>query len=425
VSELAQEPVRERALHSRDKSVAVLIMLTVLAASLAAFLQQRAATDAVKADRQSRIDGLVSVEFQVAADDADSEQAALLHTSGDLFDRAAATASEGGAYAQALAAAQRDAASQLVGLPASVFIGYGLPNGGFDDRRFFADQIGPRYAAEELGKAYAQTRGDWIKHRGRYLAAITLFAVAVFLFGLTLTTPAEARRWVIAAGALVGLGGLGLVAYTSAKGVSQPKQGAIYAYAHAAATSDVLTSPVVALDRPLFESIVADTTRAIRLRRDYEAAYQLRAYARLALDLTSPRGPRGSKAALADDERATALDSRDYFAWVDRARIAFWLGDYKSARAANERAYALVKSRPGVVLQQALLLKLTAPAAEYSAFGRKVFDVFRGNPLEARRGALDELLQTRDLVRAYRPAIAAAVDAVYADAAAVERQLGD
>lgn len=424
MSDLAQEPVRENALHSRDKRVAVLIMLMVLAASLAGYLQQRAATQAIKADRQSRIDGLVSVEFQVAADDADSEQIALLNASGDLFDRAAATAMQPGAYAQVLAAAQRDAASQLVSLPADVF-GYRLPNGGFDHRHFTADQIGPRYASDELSKAYAQTRIDWGHHRGNYLAAITFFAVAVFLFGLTLTAPAVARRWVIAGGAVVGVAGLALLLFTLTEGVSQPRQGAIYAYAHAAATDFILFQPVVPEDRPLFRSIVADTTRAIAQRRDYEVAYELRAQARLDLDLTAPAGPVGSTAALADAARATALDARDYFAWIDRAQIELWLGDYEGALVANDRAYALVNSRPGVVVQRALLLKLAGHSAAYSALGRTMFNVFRANPLDARRGALGELAQTRDLVDAHRPALAAQVNAVYADATSVESSLGD
>jgi len=248
---------------------------------------------------------------------------------------------------------------------------------------------------------------------------ITVFAVAVFLLGLTLTAEGLARSLLGGGGALFVLGGLvwGLWTWTSA--VERPDRAAIRAYARASAIDSTLSYYPDASERGSYRAVVAGATAAILRRADYQQAYALRAIGELALDLTRPGGPVGSPAALADEKRATQLDPSDYFAWVKRGEAEFWLGHYDAAREAALHAFHIAPDLPNATLDLVLDFRISGDEADYVETLRTLRLVFSVAPSPVRQRLVTSFGATIALAARYRPQIAAIAQKVYEDVSAI------
>jgi len=313
--------VIERAYHTLQheedtgqRVIAVLIILVTVLAAGTALLERKAATHQALADRRARTQSVVAVGAEVKADTTLSQEI-VLHDAGRNLTRlsedvAAHTTGPGATFAESLASAYAAAAKQLAGLTGEFFPRFKGSDGSFDFDRFYAASLRPRFAAEEWAKAYAHKRSDYASKRGFFIAVITIFAVSLFLLGLTLTVPTGHRALFMAAGSAFGIAGVVLGTLIWTKPVAHPSRQAILLYAYAASLDASEPEPPTPETRKTYLAVVAAAGRAISYRDDYEEAYILKADNESHLDVVDPAGPHGSQAALDDYARAVELGRR-------------------------------------------------------------------------------------------------------------------
>jgi hypothetical protein len=362
VSELIPEAERERAhraveLEERDpifRRVALVITLATLLAAGTGYLERVAATHQASADRNARAKAIEAVSAAIQSDVAFQENRTLSGADDPLSDLADNLANAHGTYPHALSIAYYAAAQRLHDLRNAFFGTHYNLHGGFDSVSFFEDRELPRYEAAEWQQAYAAERGSWASKRGGLIFAISVFAVALFLLGLTLTVPQGSRQLFFWAGCAFAVGATGYVLYTWFQPTKTPSRPAIEAFARAEAANDA--------NAPSAE-VIDDASTAIEHRGDYEAAYVRRGTAHLSLAFDAASGPvtevgatgteeREAASARDDLQRAAHLDSGDYFAWVNLAIARFLLHDDRGALAANGRALAAEPTRPVVNLNR-------------------------------------------------------------------------
>jgi tetratricopeptide (TPR) repeat protein len=356
VTELSLENVRERAREVEEehhepirKVIAVVIMsISVLVASTAYF-ETRAGDREALAQRIVQEATITSMAANVAATRDWSEETAtsymyeeLALLAGDALQPASAY---GTALQQAYTAAAAKVACGYAGLFGEQFRLSGSPCE-FDYWRFYeAQERAPTLAGAQTAAA-AQAERDWGGERGRLVTVITIFAVSLFLIGLTLTVPPAARMPFLWLGSLAAMIALiwGIVIIASP--VKSPSQRSIIAYADGAAagyTAYAETSsglPAAAVSATTARAIAALST-AIAEGEDGSAPYIARGGAYLESDLHNSRGPQGSPSALTDFSHAVSLDPANYAAWGDLGAAQFWLGDYAGSLSSTEKALSL------------------------------------------------------------------------------------
>ncbi len=440
MTELSQESVVERAHHALEldestgqRVIAVLIILVTVLAAGTALLERIASTHQAHADRRARAESVIAVGEEAKTDTTLSEELVLRHAGTNLAHLSADFATEKGpaaAHARARADALAAASRELDGLRGEFFPRFKTKDG-FDYDRFYAASLVAGSAAEEWAAAYARERGGYASKRGFYIAVITIFAVSLFLLGLTLTVPLGHRFLFLVAGSAFGLAGVVLGLVTLAQPVKHPSKAAIDAYAQAVSIDASEDNPPVADDRDKFLAVVSASSRAIDFRGDYERAYLLRANNRMYLDLTASGGPTGSDASLRDFERAVGLREDDYFAWVNYADALFWARRFDDAIRANTRALELQPNRPIVNVNQVRDLMLrdaigtgrVVRGAEYRAQMAQVRRTLGRAPERSRALAVDGLVHDVRLVVEHRPEYAAAARAVLEDVLRIDHTL--
>jgi tetratricopeptide (TPR) repeat protein len=420
VTELSIEQVRERAHESSEENptqrlVAVLIMTATVLAAVTAFLQTQSGTRQAVADRDAQAASVATMSAFVESNRRFSEQSVIAALPSDLgwlrfyllLDATGSATPYSLALSRSYGAAQAAAQRQVNGL----FGGSYRANGGFDYEAFYADQLKPGYRTGEVQKAAAKERSGWAAKRGRYITVITIFAVALFLLGLTLTVPARAGRPFVWMGTAVALGATiwGVVLF--AHSVPKRSEAGIDAYVDGAVKIDVAEQLQPEGQRPAtYRAALADLTRAIRKNSSYREAYFTRGYVYFSLDLLRPGGPRGSEVGRADLKHAIHLDSKDYVSWGNLGASDFWLGDYGAALEENQKALSLNKRDPIFEMNEGLYLAVLGRTDDYRAQLVALRDVLAHIPDWLRHQSLVRYEQVIRLGERYRQQIAPQVE---------------
>jgi hypothetical protein len=331
------------------RRVAVLLALVTLLAGGAGYLERSAATSQAKADLQARKKAIEAVSAGVKADVLQRERETLRLGAFDVQTQADSFKGQKTPLGDALAAAYGRAAQQLRTWSDGFFGSDLVSNGRFDTVAFKTQNNFARHSKQEWQAASARERGSWASKRGDFVLAITLFAVSLFLLGITLTAPRSSRRAFLLFGCAFAVGGLALALETWASSVYRPSAAAIAALARAEAADDA--------DAPASE-IVDNASTAIAYRHDYAAAYDLRG--RVRLNEGFDRSDEDElRAARGDLRAAIRLDRGDYFAWANLSRALFLLHDDAGAARAADSAWSLEPNRPAVNLYRLLYRVVT------------------------------------------------------------------
>lgn len=405
MSEMSIESVREQAHHSLreeherepiHRTVAVLIMIVTLLAAVAAYLQTQAGTREAEADREAQHASVATMAALVQSNQNFNAQYETSSTSNDLgWARYYLSQVQGrsAAYATRLSNAYGEAGTFLAGrinrLFGPRFVG---KNGDFDYNRFYLAERRAEFEPPAVQKAAALTRGAWAAKRARYIAVITIFAVALFLLGLTLTAPPRARAPFLVIGCVVaGAAAIwGVVVFLGS--VPKPSEAAIDHYVEGVALIDQATERLSGDEKVEgIEEAIHEFTRAIESDSNVPGVYLERGEAYFDLDLARhPEGPKGSKAAIADLEHAVGLDPQDYTAWGDLGAAKYWLGDYEGALEGVRKAVQLQQGDPFAELNLAEGYAVTGHEREYRRQLTRLRALFRGLPSWRR----DDLLAT-------------------------------
>ncbi|MBV8445030.1 MAG: hypothetical protein JOZ92_03845, partial [Candidatus Dormibacteraeota bacterium] len=149
-----------------------------------------------------------------------------------------------------------------------------LANAEQDSNRLFA-----------LEDANDQLRSDWQGRVGLLSVILTMLAVAIYLFGLSLTLQASIRRWLVGLGVVLVVGGLAGTAVLQLFNPTAPPDAAADAYARGMLQLETFyTQPG---DQGL-QAADADFTRAIQLRPRFAQAYLERSTVRFLLGSPTP-----------------------------------------------------------------------------------------------------------------------------------------
>jgi tetratricopeptide (TPR) repeat protein len=435
MTELPLEKLRERARELQaehpepiQRVVAVLIMIVTLLAAVVAFLVTEAGTRQDRANREAGQAALIT-----SRDTAETGRAFLERSAADALRQdftgleyalgRGAAAADRTPFSQDLARAYAQAAAVLGAKADSLFGAKYTTRSGFDYYAFDIDQYKPVFAASELQQAAARERGGWSSKRGRYIAVITIFAVSLFLLGLTLTVPPAARRPLVWAGSLVAAAAAiwGIVIFAGS--VPKPSDAAIHYVADGEAKLAVVVQQPAALQPAIYYGIAHDMTAAIAIVHDYRQAYLVRGTVAFHLDLLNQAGPKGSAAAAADWKRALELDATDYVAWGDLAAAEFWLGDYEAALTGNERALALQPQDPTFNMNEAAYFQVLDRQVDYRAQLERLRTVLAALPTALREQVLQQYHVVFQLAERYRPKIAAAATRFQQDLLGIADQI--
>jgi tetratricopeptide (TPR) repeat protein len=256
--------------------------------------------------------------------------------------------------------------------------------------------VEPRFDALR-SDALRETAAGWGAKTDRYVLGITLLAVALSLFGLSLTVAEGVRRWLVGpAGAIAVLALVtGLVAFVQ----------------HPATTPDAAVRAVVDGDRLTmlghYDEAVDAYARATRLRPDYALAFRalssaedqagspdLGSYVVLTVDA------KARARSIADMDRALALSPvPDYLSLVNQGANLFHVRDYAGSAALTQAALDANPALPlpwfNLALDQAAQGEEQQARTTYEKAIRLA--VARPDPVEqaelfaAARGALEEL----------------------------------
>ena len=152
-----------------------------------------------------------------------------------------------------------------------------------------------------LEDADNQLRSDWQGRVGLLSVILTMLAVAIYLFGLSLTLQAYIRRWLVGLGIVLVVAGLAGTAVLQLFNPSAPPQGAADAYAQGMFQLETFyTQP----GNQGLQAAEADFSRAIQLRPRFAQAYLERSMVRFLLGSPAPT------AAIASITSASALQQQ-------------------------------------------------------------------------------------------------------------------
>lgn len=414
-----------------QRLVAVLIITVTLLGAVIAFLQTQASNRESTADRNAQQASVATMTALVETTRKDTVEGQSYDESNDLdwagfeYENVAARPGSAEFFAGALGRANRAAARQLAAYRAGLFgPKYRRSNAELDLVTFLEDEWKPFYRSAESQKAYAAERDGWSGKSDRYITVITVFAVALFLLGLSLTVPGGAQKPFLGMGSAVGLGAAmwGLIVFTGS--VEKPVPTAIEAYVQAQAKADFAdSSGDEARIRKSWGEVVSQATRAIKARDDYTAAYRVRAGAYFRLDFLRPRGPRGSGDARDDLERATSLEPGDYIGWGNLGAAQFWLDDYRAALRSTERALELQPDDAVFNMNRALVLSILGDEEDYADQLGTVRQVLANEPSWLRNDAIRRYGDVFRLGLQYRRNIADGIARFRDDLHKIDREI--
>lgn len=416
-----------------QRLVAVLIITVTLLGALVAFLQTQAGNREATADRNAQTASIATMGALVETTRRDAIEGFSYDASNDLdwagfaLETVEQRGTANALFAGALGRANRAAARQLAALRASLFDAkYRLPGDQFDTVAFLEDEWKPFYRSSERQKAHAAERDGWSGKSDRYVTVITVFAVSLFLLGLSLTVPGGAQKPFLWMGSGVGLAAAawGLIVFTGS--VQKPSPVAINAYVLAQAKADFADGAGnVNAVRTSFRRVIRDASRAIEARDDYTEAYILRASAAFRLDFLRPDGPHGSEDAKVDLERATSLDPANYVSWGNLGASQFWLDDFRGALRSTEHALELQPREEIFNMNRALVLAILDENEEYRDHLAIVRNVLANEPSWTRNSAVSRYQDVFQLGLKYRPHIAEGIAQFRDDLHRIDREIAN
>jgi hypothetical protein len=286
--------------------------------------------------------------------------------------------------------------------------------------------------AFEYANAYDQQSQQLSDKVASLLAVIAVFAIGVFLIGLTLAVSQPAARKV-----LLGTG-VALVLVVTAWGViaasaqaPRPSAGAIEAYLRGlelrrAAFAEISGGP--GRDpraRALMRRSIRDSDEAIHLRPDYGAAYFSRALAYTVLAFTDPAGAHGSTRARNDYRRANELGYERQIVLNNLALQELRLGDIDAGIDAARAAVAL---RPNIsnsneTLASLLRYDAAQPTPAYREQLRRLRETWAQTDAKRRNDELARAIEgTQEIAEQY-PRLAARARSYRADLERIARDL--
>ncbi len=378
MTELSLEHVRDQAREFEEehkepirKVIAVLIMTVTVLIAATAYFETRAGNREALAQRVEQQATIESMATGVGAGRNMSEQYVTSEMEGELISLANDSLVSPSAYVSELQKADRAAAMQVGCNNAKLFSGqYRLPGCGFDYWRFYEDQQRLPALAAAKGTAAGEAERGWAGQRGRFVTVITVFAVSLFLIGLTLTVPPSARKPFLWLGSLAGLAALAWGVVVLASPVKSPSGRSIAAFADGAAALDTAewetdvhlpTAQVAAT----YRRAVVSLSDAIAAGESGADPYILRGDAYLELALLNTHGPQGSQFASRDYTRAVQLDPKNYVSWGNLGAARFWSGDYLGALEATNTALAIHNGDPVMDMNEALYNEVLGRKADY------------------------------------------------------------
>ena len=399
-------------------TVAVLIMVVSLMASVFAYLDSQAGNRAAMSQRRAEASGVSGLEEAGITEGEIGQQVSVYKYANDAgwiavgLDGSAPGSDLTAGLADTFDAIREQAASF------SVLIGgeYQLPDGTIALARYVEESRRPAYRAVEMQRAHSAVSGEWSAKSGKYIAIITMLAAALFLLGLTVSVVRESQSTLVLSGvALAAVAGVwGLAVWLSP--VPEVSERAIDAYIDGAIRTYISSDPV---DMRFAERRFGD---AIEADPSYREAYLGRSYALFLLDLADPAGPQGSPEAVANLEAALRLDDQDALAWNNLGAALFWLDRYDDAGAAWERALRFDPDEPILNINQALLLAVNGDPG-YDAQLEVVRNLLVGLPTWQRTAVVGSILEALQLSETYRPAISREADSLHATLFHMDREI--
>lgn len=405
----AEPPSSDEMTDPIQRLVAVLIIAVTLVGAVFAFLQTQAGNRETSAGREAQTASLRSMALLIQGSRQINQSEVAYDASTDhgwlrfSYDLETENPDENVGYAGVLGRVHLAAEEELAKNSAILQDEMYAPKtegGLLDWSQFYEDRYRGSYASAEFEKAWGRERDGWSAKGSQYVTVITVFAVALFLLGLTLTVPGNARRPFLGMGTVVAIIAAIWGVTIFARSVQSPSPVAINAYV------DGIVEENAAASVEEYETAVGHFTRAIGARDDYQEAYVGRSGAYFSLDFLNPDGPQGTEPARDDLERAVELNPDDYLAWGNLGAVEFWLGDYESAGAATDRALELRPKNPTIVLNKAIFLKLENSEEAYDAHMARTRELFVSLPELIRTFTLDRYQQVFDLGKKHRPEIA-------------------
>lgn len=316
--------------------VAVLIMLTTMFGGLVAYLETDASTRADRADRRSQVYAIQAMGERLRATQGNNYDVQVYAIANGLDQRAVEAMGRAGAMGrvpgmsasvaehQDVAArweAARDRIRSLSPLLADMRYQPSEDVIRFD--QYFEESLVKARSKAEWQRAMTQQAEAWETKARGYLSIITILAVALFLFGLSLTIPGVVRYILVGAGVLiVAVSGVWTTA-VYAQPAPQANEEAIQAYLRG----------VAALNVRDYEEAIAHFDDATSIDERLGGAWADRGYTRAQLD-----DPAAIELAVADFEQAIRLGVDNPYTRRNLGRLYVKQHQYDQAIANFEAA---------------------------------------------------------------------------------------
>jgi tetratricopeptide (TPR) repeat protein len=366
------------------RRIALLVVSVTLVASVVAYLQTRAGNQEEIAARETQIEAIQGIGAQVSSQ-SEATSAYAVYVQASEYDRRA-TLARGrarvlGDTAEGQAArreAERWETIRAAVVPLTPLLSeeqyatdpiFDSPY--FSDRNIEPDKVRLQQAA------LSEKVNAWGNKANSYVAVLTLLAVALFLFGLSLTVGGGVRRLIAAPAVAIFAASILWSAIITVGSIPSTPQEAI----------DHVALGNRHMFQEEYDAAIEEFTKAIGLRSDYAEAYSRRATAHFfrgaslaGEQFATITDEEGLERSIADDEQAVALGAEDpttlgnlgygYFLdgrysdaedltlraidtnpvlphlWGNLAVIKAALGDGPGASEALDRGIALALDRP-------------------------------------------------------------------------------
>ncbi|WP_329083250.1 tetratricopeptide repeat protein [Streptosporangium sp. NBC_01469] len=270
-------------------------------------------------------------------------------------------------------------------------------------QRYLSDLNREATVASLLQEATQETASSWGDRSNTYSAGTALLAVALTLFGLSLTVGEANRRHLVRpAAAIVTVTVAGTLVLLAVPPVTTPRAAIV-----AVAEGDRLAG------LREHEDAIAQYTRAIALRDDYAVAYEHRASSRViaasperatSAFVFSTASRSAYEAAVADMTKAVEYGGDEkYTAMVNLGGFEIHLADYEAAEEHSRAAIALNPGPPIPRMNLLLALLGQKKTAEARRVAAELLRVIRSRPDPTERNELYAATRTTlDLVSAQR-----------------------
>lgn len=227
-----------------------------------------------------------------------------------------------------------------------------------------ADRSASTFRAREERLAATEESNAWSAVSTRYVAILTMLAVALFFLGIASTAKGAARPGLALGGSLLGLFGLAWTITSVASGVSRTQNSAIDRLVDgnvALMKGTGYASTDVEKARPFLEEAVRGADAALEQDGDYASPLLLRAGARLTLaNAILAKGQETDETralingALDDYRTYSTLRPEDPATWWNRGITAFFAGQYQESVDASTKSIEIAPNQFPIYLNRAI-----------------------------------------------------------------------